>query len=50
MKPVRQAVILVDDNKPKSEPVIEWPLIYTVIAMSTILFGIGSAIVYWKGW
>ncbi len=43
----REALKLVDDNKPVKP---ELPLIYWIIAISTIMTGIASAITYWKGW
>ena len=51
----RMSVRLVDDNKP-SKPWLKWypegvdmPFIYWVIALSTILWGIGCAVSYWMG-
>ncbi len=45
--PLMQAVELVDDNKPVK---LDMPLIYWIIAISTIMTGIASAITYWEGW
>ncbi len=54
---LRQAVVLVDDNKPKPKPWFTWypdgvhmPVIYWFIIVSTILYGIGTAVAYWMGW
>ncbi len=52
---VRQAVELVDSNKPKPKfklypEGVDMPFIYWVIASSTILWGIASYIAYLKGW
>ncbi len=55
---LRQAVTLVDDNKPKPKPWrvrwypegIDLPLIYWFIAASTIFHGIATALAYWLGW
>lgn len=50
-----EPVTVVDNNKPKKpEPVAEkfldLPLIYIIIAVSTGVWGIASAVVYWMGW
>ncbi len=51
-KPVMQAVELIDNNKPEpvADKVFDLPLVYIIIMVSTVAFGIASAVVYWKGW